>query len=122
MSKRYVFFMPSERPWLRRLKPFGHCGVIQVHGGQWLLMQQTLHHGVEVYLTPSVPEAVILPAPVKQVQPRWPLLPTCVGFVKHVVGINNPFIVTPNQLYKFLQKEWEVEHGWRRREKAKEVG
>lgn len=31
---------------------------------------------------------------------------TCVEIVKHFLGINNFFILTPYQLYKFVTKKW----------------
>ena len=31
---------------------------------------------------------------------------TCVSTAKHYLGINNPFIITPYQLYKYLEKKY----------------
>lgn len=40
----------------------------------------------------------------------WPLFPAnCVSFVKNVVGVNAPFVLTPYQLYRTL-----VEQHWQR--------
>ncbi|MBN1324903.1 MAG: hypothetical protein JW974_01670 [Alphaproteobacteria bacterium] len=35
---------------------------------------------------------------------KTPTLLTCVGFAKHALGINNPFMWTPDQLYRHLKK------------------
>lgn len=32
------------------------------------------------------------------------MLNTCVGHIKNLLGIVNPFIITPQQLYNYLQK------------------
>jgi len=32
------------------------------------------------------------------------MLNTCVGHIKQAIGIRNPFILTPYQLYKYLTR------------------
>lgn len=43
---------------------------------------------------------------VPQLKHHWarPGLLTCVGFAKRALGIKNPFIWTPDQLYRYLNK------------------
>jgi hypothetical protein len=36
------------------------------------------------------------------------MLNTCVGHIKQILGINNPFILTPYQLLKYLRKHNET--------------
>lgn len=41
---------------------------------------------------------------------RWPFLQsTCVGMTKALIGIRNPFIFTPYQLYKYLTRRAQLE-------------
>lgn len=65
--------------------------------------------GVEMYTTDNVTDVVendiIVKAVIREPR-RWLfMLNTCVGHTKQVLGINNPFILTPYQLYRYLRNE-----------------
>lgn len=37
-------------------------------------------------------------------RPRFKMFRTCVGMAKDFLGIDNPFIITPNQLYNHITR------------------
>ena len=109
-SDCYVVFTDDDRHWW---SPFlhpeiRHCYVIKPENGRWLVHSKTTK-GVEMYSTDSVTDiiesGIIVKAVIKEPR-RWLLmLNTCVGHTKQMVGINNPFILTPYQLYRHLRKQ-----------------
>lgn len=113
-----VFSNNTELPWLRVLKPgFRHCFIALSDGEQWIMVEPLSHcteistyaevdgfdmkdfyrsHGLRVIET----ELRRVP---RQSAP-WRFF-TCVEGVKRVLGLHNPLILTPWQLYKFLWNE-----------------
>jgi hypothetical protein len=82
--------------------------VIKPENGAWLVYGKTTK-GVEMYTTDDVTHVVendiIVKAVIRKPR-RWLfMLNTCVGYTKQVLGINNPFILTPYQLYRYLKHE-----------------
>ena len=65
--------------------------------------------GVEMYTTDDVTHVVendiIVKAVIRESRRGLLMLNTCVGYTKQVLGINNPFILTPYQLYRYLRHE-----------------
>ena len=100
------------RWWMRFLKRgFYHCALVLGNGREWILIDPLVHFTDMIVLrntplcevfrkkgyrlirtTPHIP-------PLTRTQFR-PL--TCVEVVKRFLGINQPFIWTPYQLFKFL--------------------
>lgn len=54
----------------------------------------------------SKPENTAVVAEVKQGKIQAKGFIDCVGIAKHYLGINNPFIITPYQLFKYLEKTY----------------
>lgn len=82
--------------------------MIKPENGSWLVYGKTIK-GVEMYTTDDVTHVVendiIVKAVIRKPR-RWLfMLNTCVGYTKQVLGINNPFILTPYQLYRYLNHE-----------------
>jgi len=82
--------------------------VIKPENGKWIVYAKTTN-GVEIYTTDDVTEVIengiIVKAVIRDAR-RWLfMLNTCVGYTKQVLGINNPFILTPYQLYRYLKHE-----------------
>jgi hypothetical protein len=82
--------------------------VIKPENGAWLVYAKTTK-GVEMYVTDDVTDVIendiIVKAVIREPR-RWLfMLNTCVGYTKQVLGINNPFILTPYQLYRYLKHE-----------------
>lgn len=105
-------------PWLRLLRPgFRHCFVLLRSNGQWLYYDPMMHYTfaavVGVYpildllrffrdsgcrwrlVRPSLPEP----------QPQSWRPYTCVEAVKRVLGLRQPWVLTPWQLYCRLARE-----------------
>ena len=113
-----VFSGQADLPWLRMLRRgFRHCFVIIHDGSTWLSVDPMLHR-MEVYAHHHLPKDFDLPCwlenrgqrviPVDRgatpVRPApWGFF-TCVEAVKRVLGIHARFVVTPWQLYRYLNK------------------
>ena len=52
----------------------------------------------------KIDEVIIVKIDRKTARQSLFMLNTCVGHVKQILGINRPFIWTPYQLYKYLEK------------------
>jgi hypothetical protein len=82
--------------------------VIKPENGAWLVYAKTTK-GVEMYTTDDVTHVVendiIVKAVIRESRRGLLMLNTCVGYTKQVLGINNPFILTPYQLYRYLRHE-----------------
>ena len=65
--------------------------------------------GLEMYTTDDVTQVVendiIVKAVIRESRRSLFMLNTCVGHTKKVLGISNPFILTPYQLYRYLRHE-----------------
>ncbi len=121
MRKRHkrawvVFTGDTDLAWLRFLKPgFRHCFVLLHDGRHWVSVDP-LSNYMEV-LVHHLPPAFDLPAWLRDrgqhvvaaplcrtVQCCAPLgVFSCVEAVKRILGLHNRFILTPWQLYRFLQ-------------------
>ena len=82
--------------------------MIKPENGAWLVYAKTTK-GVEMYTTDDVTHVVendiIVKAVIRESRRGLLMLNTCVGYTKQVLGINNPFILTPYQLYRYLRHE-----------------
>ena len=109
-SDCYVVFTDDDHHWWSpMLHPtIRHCYVIKPENGKWIVFGKTTK-GVEIYTTDDVTHVVendiIVKAVIREPR-RWLfMLNTCVGYTKQMLGINNPLILTPHQLYRYLQNE-----------------
>jgi len=104
-----VFCNDSKHWWSPILHPtIRHCYVIKPENGAWLVYAKTTK-GVEMYVTDDVTDVIendiIVKAVIRESRRGLLMLNTCVGYTKQVLGINNPFILTPYQLYRYLRHE-----------------
>jgi hypothetical protein len=112
-----VFTDETEIAWLRLLRRgFRHCFVL-IHDGRHWITLDPLSHRTEVVVQ-EMPPAFDLPGWLKsqghvvlrvraQEPARKPaplMLFSCVEAVKRVLGVRARLVLTPWQLYKFLQK------------------
>lgn len=130
----HVCFNEGDRPsWMDRWqKPgFHHVYAARWDGAQWIVFQPNLatfeiravrllqsHHKARILKGKSV--YVTAAPPTTRNRVPWFLGPvTCVEFVKHLLGIRAWWILTPWQLYRYLEsgKYLEERNGkwWRRR-------
>lgn len=56
-------------------------------------------------VTDVVENDIIVKAVIREPRRCLFMLNTCVGHTKQILGINNPFILTPYQLYRYLRNE-----------------
>ena len=105
----YICFTEATRPlwYMRYLKRnYSHCFVLQPHKGQWLKYESG-HGSVRVDLIDDYADILnkcIIVKYYSKSKSKGPLmLATCVGFVKHIIGVNN-LSLTPYQLYRSLRK------------------
>lgn len=54
----------------------------------------------------SAPGITMLSVPVQEQEIQAKGFITCVSTAKHYLGINKPFIITPYQLYKYLENKY----------------
>lgn len=113
-----VFSGKADVPWLKLLRPgFRHCFVLLHDGRYWLSVDPMLNYmDVQLQKVPSDFDVadwlkqrgnIVVPASVcrdKKVPAPWSPF-TCVEAVKRVLGIHARWVMTPRQLYKFLQKQ-----------------
>lgn len=109
-SSVYVRFRNGgSRWWNRFLHPvINHCELIILDG------DKAIHYGkafdeIELFVT-SAEDVIIPDSYLVKARPRtcskYPfVLNTCVGQVKQFLGIKNPLLLTPYQLYKYLRKD-----------------
>ena len=110
----------AEWWWARFLKPgFRHCFIALCPGSCWIILDP-LSHQMEIRLEVVgrefdlarwyrrhglvVVETVLGEAP-KKIAPA--MIFSCVEMAKRILGIHRRFILTPWQLYKYLEKEKE---------------
>ncbi|HLO75881.1 MAG TPA: hypothetical protein VK196_05430 [Magnetospirillum sp.] len=113
-----VVFADATSLWfLRLLRPgFRHCFIALSWASGWVVIDP-LSHGTAVAHFPIDQEFDLaewyrhhglVVVPVKKVSPQRrvaPILPySCVECVKRILGIHAPCVVTPWQLYRYLNK------------------
>ena len=108
MSSKYVVFTKGQRHWITRyLHPeISHCYTLTQSNGTWIV-NDTSTLGCELYTIDSHSDILSNSYVIKveQDNPKGLLmLNTCVGQVKHQLGIRKPFIFTPYQLFKYLRE------------------
>lgn len=112
-----VFSDNTDLWWLKWLKRgFRHCFVVMRLGGQWVAIDPMAHH-----LQITVPQLptdfdlknwfcdqglrVIESRPAPALMRCYPpIFLSCVELVKRILGLRKPLIVTPAQLYRYLNK------------------
>lgn len=106
-SNAYVVFENVKGHWwCRFLSPINHCFLMLVDNGRYIIMNKTTT-GLEVYTLNDVSgilkDKYVIKAQENKTGGLIPMLNTCVGITKRYLGINKPFILTPRQLYKYLE-------------------
>jgi len=121
MKAWVVFSGKTELAWLKILKPgFRHCYVLMNDGRRWITLDPlSSYMEVLVHDTPAdfdVPDwlaqrgNIVVPARINRPQKCAPFaLFSCVEAVKRTLGLQSWRIVTPFQLYKFLDRRGKEE-------------
>jgi hypothetical protein len=111
-----VFSAQADMNWLKILKPgYRHCAVLMNDGKNWMTvdplsnyMDVTVHHVPVDFDMPqwmmSRGHKLIKADIARPLKPApWGIF-TCVEAVKRVLGIHNRLIITPWQLYRYLDE------------------
>ena len=110
-SKVYVVFEDDEVRWWSFFlkKEIRHCYLIKPTGNDFIVYGKN-SKGFDLFTVKdekSIIEGIYTIKSYIPKQCKRPLfmLNTCVGHTKQILGINNPFILTPYQLLKHLRKQ-----------------
>ena len=114
MRYQYIFFKHSELKVFKALKEFGHVFIVKINHNA-VIKIDPLATGLDIEvinnkilrLYKKQYKYVLIHINDNSLQLGLPMLKTCVGVAKSLLGINNPFILTPKQLYNYLLKERE---------------
>jgi len=108
----YVVFRPSHFFWLNKIlkRNFGHCYLLLKSALAWYKLEGNIEgiylypltHDANFALTDNLPNDHIVIKAAKQKGMRGIC---CVKTVKQYLGIDDPFILTPHQLFKYLSKK-----------------
>ena len=117
-----VAFTNAERPrWLRFLaKGFRHCFALVCTSGRWVVINP-MSHWTDVAVLAESADGATANEMVRTLEERgfaavacaiaeparraWPPAPfTCVEVVKRILGIQEPIVLTPRQLFQFLKQ------------------
>lgn len=121
-----VFSDQTDLWWLKILRRgFRHCFILMRFADVWISID-ALAHKTEI-MRIDIPDSfylkqwlenqgetvVFVPLSRAKIKPLWPSIFSCVESVKRIMGIRKPFIMTPWQLYKFInhQQEKEIQNG-----------
>jgi len=106
----YVVFEDDSGHWWSPFlkKDIRHCFVIIPHNGQWITHEKISQDFVIISTSEPIYSGRIVKTERKKVKKGLFMLNTCVSHTKQILGINNPFIITPNQLYKYLRSNNEI--------------
>lgn len=108
MGQAVVVFDAECKSWYSRFlhKHVNHCYLCVADRGKWLTVEPT-QKGLNVHHGEDLPKGTLY-CKVSLNNINWrPFFPSCVGLVKHMCGINKPFIFTPWQLYNYLRGRYE---------------
>lgn len=97
-----IVYTNDNTHWSARFlnKNINHCFICIADRGKWVVLNKK-KSGIEVFISDKLPKGVFYQ---KVYIDKLSLCnqATCVGLVKCLVGMYNPFIFTPYQLYKYL--------------------
>ena len=107
----YIVFGDDGGRWWSPLlrKGIRHCKVIAPCNGQWVVHEKVAQR-FDLYIVDSLDgiigssDIIIKGEKITKHRGLF-MLNTCVGHCKQVLGITNPFILTPYQLMKHLEKK-----------------
>ena len=84
-----------------------HCYVVIPNDGEWFAVGKSTQ-GIEFMIVDNITDVVendiLIKSQVNRPKRGLFMLNTCVWYTKQVLGINKPFIWTPYQLYRYLEK------------------
>jgi|TARA_R100001224_G_C4022408_1_gene149784 hypothetical protein len=107
-SELYIFFTDDDGHWWSRFlnKEIRHCFIVKPENGAYMVVSRQ-HDKVELAIWKNL--IIGKSYRLLKFEQRPPvkslfMLNTCTGLAKQLLGIDNPFILTPYQLYKYVRK------------------
>ena len=112
-----VFSGQADLAWLKILrKGYRHCYILLNDGKHWITIDPLSNYtDVNVHDLPldfNLPlwiknkGYIVIPANIRHCDKQAPWMPfSCVEAIKRVLGIHKRFILTPWQLYRYLEKQ-----------------
>lgn len=99
-----VFTKAKQLGWIGKIihKEISHCFLLWNDRGQWFVYDHSINElSVFTVDQPSdiIGQSLVIKTKINQTCWTWGLN-TCVSSVKRIIGINDPFILTPYQLLK----------------------
>lgn len=108
-SNVYVVFTGDDRHWWSPAlhETIRHCYIMMPDGGRWIIHGKSTRY-FDLFTCDEHPfkmeDVIVVKAKRRHSKRGLLMLNTCVGHAKQILGINDPFILTPYQLFKRLQK------------------
>lgn len=108
-SDVYVVFTGDDRHWWSPAlhETIRHCYIMMPDGGRWIIHGKSTRY-FDLFTCEEHPfkieDVIVVKAKRRHSKRGLLMLNTCVGHAKQILGINDPFILTPYQLFKRLQK------------------
>lgn len=106
----YIVFTDDHGYWWSWFlkKSFRHCSVLKPSNGRYIYQSKT-YQSYDLFNTIGKNDIIgdsfiLVGYKPKTCKRGLFMLNTCVGHCKQVLGINNPFILTPYQLYKYMRR------------------
>ena len=113
-SKVYVVFTDDRDHWWSRFlkKGIRHCYILVPSANRIIKFSRTAE-SFELFTTEAEKgiidnNYIVCSFVPKKCKRSLFMLNTCVGHTKQILGITNPFILTPYQLYKYLREKHEA--------------
>ena len=100
-----IVYTNDNQHWSRRLfHEVNHCFLCVADSGQWIVCDYT-SRGLELFITKELPKGLYYQLIEIDSFSVVPFIPTCVGYLKRIAGIYNPFILTPWQLLNYMRRK-----------------
>ena len=105
----YAVFTAARDHWRSPLLHplYQYCYLLKADAGRWIVYCKT-SEGLDLMtldeFSASEGNVIVAKAKVRDNRRSLFMLNKCVGHIKQAIGIRNPFILTPYQLYKYLTR------------------
>ena len=110
----YIVFTDDDGHWWSSLlhKTIRHCYVIKPDRGRWLIMARSTD-GIDLYTADDLsfidPGSLLVKFYAERAKIGMLSFTTCVTYCKHVLGIRKWWIITPYQLYRWINETFIAE-------------
>lgn len=103
LNEVYIVFNSSNEKWWRIfLHKINHCYLL-IPDRDRLIVYGKVYKSVDIYTINDyepIINDIMIKVRIKEINNNLFMLNTCVGIIKQFIGIRDPFLWTPYQLYK----------------------